>query len=226
MTRIIAFIAIYVLCFTSSIATASLPTELTVISYHEIADPKDALIPQYAVSPTNFVRQMDWLKNQGYPFVSVDQVLAARAGKLPLPEQAVLITFDDGYRSVYTNAFPILKLFNAPAVVAVVGSWLDQTKGEVVNFDGRSVSRQEMLSWDQIKEMTSSGLVEIGSHTYGLHDGILANPQGNMEPAATTRLYLPALKRYEDEETYKKRIFTDLKKITNFYANTAFVLHG
>ncbi len=212
MTRIIAFIALWVLCFTSTIATASLPTELTVISYHEVADPKDALIPQYAVSPTNFVRQMDWLKNQGYHFVSVDQVLAARAGKLPLPEQAVLITFDDGYRSVYTNAFPILKLFNAPAVIAVVGSWLEPTTGEVVNFDGRSVSRDEMLSWAQIKEMTASGLVEVGSHSYSLHDGIQANPQGNMEPAATTRLYLPKLKRYEDEETYKKRILTDLKK--------------
>lgn len=191
---------------------AALPTELTVISYHEIADKKDALIPQYAVSPTNFVRQMDWLKNNGYCFVSVDQVLAARAGKQPLPEHAVLITFDDGYRSVYVNAFPVLKLFNAPAVIAVVGSWLEPTANGMVNFDGRSISHNEMLSWAQIKEMTDSGLVEVGSHTYDLHDGILANPQGNMEPAVTTRLYFPKTKSYEDETSYKNRIFADLKK--------------
>jgi biofilm PGA synthesis lipoprotein PgaB len=54
----------------------------------------------------------------------MDQILAARAGKLPLPEKAVLITFDDGYHSVYANAFPILKLFNAPAVIAVVGDFV------------------------------------------------------------------------------------------------------
>jgi len=211
MTRLlIAVMSLWLLCLQH--ANAALPTELTVISYHEIADQKDALIPMYAVSPTNFVRQMDWLKNHGYHFVSVDQVLNARAGKTPLPEQAVLITFDDGYRSVYNNAFPILKLFNAPAVVAVVGSWLEPVSGQVVDFDGRKVQREEMLSWQQIKEMTDSGLVEIGSHTYALHDGILANPQGNMEPAATARVYFPAQKRYEDEDSYKKRIYTDLKR--------------
>ncbi len=212
MTRLLAVLTVWLLCLTGTQTFAALPTELTVISYHEIADKKNALIPQYAVSPTNFVRQMDWLKNNGYHFVSVDQVLAARAGKLPLPERAVLITFDDGYRSVYTSAFPMLKLFNAPAVIAVVGSWLEPTTGEVVNFDGRSVSRDEMLSWAQIKEMTDSGLVEVGSHTYGLHDGISANPQGNMEPAVTTRVYTPNSKSYEAEDLYKKRIYTDLKK--------------
>lgn len=212
MTRLLAVLTLWLLCLTGTQTFAALPTELTVISYHEIADKKNALIPEYAVSPTHFVRQMDWLKNHGYHFVSVDQVLAARAGKLPLPERAVLITFDDGYRSVYTNAFPILKLFNAPAVIAVVGSWLEPTSGEVVNFDGRAVSRDEMLSWAQIKEMTQSGLIEVGSHTYGLHDGISANPQGNMQPAATTRIYSPATKSYESEERYKKRLYTDLKK--------------
>jgi biofilm PGA synthesis lipoprotein PgaB len=212
MTRLLAVLTVWLLCLIGTQAFAALPTELTVISYHEIADKKDALIPQYAVSPTNFVRQMDWLKNNGYHFVSVDQVLAARAGKLPLPERAVLITFDDGYRSVYNSAFPILKLFNAPAVIAVVGSWLEPTSGEVVNFDGRSVSREAMLSWAQIKEMTDSGLVEVGSHTYGLHDGISANPQGNMEPAVTTRIYTPNSKSYENENLYKKRIYNDLKK--------------
>lgn len=212
MTKLLAVLTLWMLCLTGTPTFAALPTELTVISYHEIADKKNALIPEYAVSPTNFVRQMDWLKNHGYHFVSVDQVLAARAGKLPLPERAVLITFDDGYRSVYSNAFPIIKLFNAPAVIAVVGSWLEPTTGEVVNFDGRVVSRDEMLNWTQIKEMTDSGLVEVGSHTYGLHDGISANPQGNMQPAATTRIYSPTTKTYENEDRYKKRIYADLKK--------------
>mgnify|MGYP000594301897 FL=1 len=76
-------------------------------------------MPEYAVTPTNFVRQIDWLRNNGYHFVSIDDVLAARAGKRRLPENPVLITFDDGYTSVYTYAFPILKMFRIPAVVEI-----------------------------------------------------------------------------------------------------------
>jgi biofilm PGA synthesis lipoprotein PgaB len=75
--------------------------ELTILSYHEIADKADALTPAYAVTPTNFLRQMDWLRNHGYQFVSIDDVLASRAGKKPLPDKAVLVTFDDASQSVY-----------------------------------------------------------------------------------------------------------------------------
>ena len=69
--------------------------ELTVLSYHEIADKADALTPAYAVTPTNFLRQMDWLRNHGYRFIGIDDLLAARAGKRPLPPKAVLVTFDE-----------------------------------------------------------------------------------------------------------------------------------
>lgn len=193
-------------------AEAVLPAKLTVISYHEIADPRDSLVPDIAVSPTNFVRQMDYLKNHGYRFVSVSDVLADHAGTRPLPEKAVLITFDDGYQSVYTHAFPILKLFNAPAVVAVVGSWLEVPGSGEVNFDGKHIPRSEFLTWDEIHEMVSSGLVEIGSHTFDMHHGALANPQGNMQPAATARLYQADNKRYEEESTYRKRILADLRR--------------
>ena len=100
------------------VAQAASQPRLTILSYHEIAEGNDALVPAYTVTPTNFVRQMDWLKNNGYHFVGMNEVLADNAGKKPLPDKAVLITFDDGYQSMYVHAFPILKLFNAPAVVA------------------------------------------------------------------------------------------------------------
>ena len=92
----------------AALARADEPAELTILSYHEVTDRAQALSPFYAVSPTNFVRQMDWLRNRGFRFVSVSDVLAAREGKRPLPDRAVLITFDDGYESVYRNAWPVL----------------------------------------------------------------------------------------------------------------------
>ena len=210
-TRLMPLLWGFLLCLLSSVGLAATPdNKLTILTYHEIAEKSDALEPAFAVSPTNFVRQMDWLKNNGYHFVSMDDVLADRSGKKPLPEKAVLLTFDDGYRSMYANAFPVLKMFKAPAVVALIGNWLD-TNG-TVRFEGKPVPRNVMLMWDDVRAMTQSGLVEIANHTYNMHEGILANPQGNMQPAATARRYMPELKRYEDETSYRKRIYADLKR--------------
>jgi len=204
------FLVMLCLLALCSVAQADPQPKLTILSYHEIAEGNDALVPQYTVTPTNFVRQMDWLKNNGYRFVSVNDVLADYAGKKALPDKAVLITFDDGYRSVYVHAFPILKLFNAPAVVALVGKWMEVPENGKVNFDGRSIPRTDLLSWQQINEMTRSGLVEVASHTYGMHEGIVSNPQGNLQPAATARRWIAEEKRYEDETSYDHRVRADL----------------
>ena len=182
---------------------------LTILSYHEIAERSDALIPQYAVTPENFAAQMQWLKASGHHFVSMSEVLASQSGKHPLPSDAVLVTFDDGYRSLYTQAFPILKSMDIPTVVALVGSWLEPQQGDV-DFDGRPIPRSDLLSWDDIRTMERSGLVEVASHSYALHRGIRGNPQGNLEPAATTRQWLGT--RYEDEAGYRRRIAADLQR--------------
>lgn len=184
--------------------------EFTVLSYHEIAEKTDALIPEYAVSPTMFVRQIDWLRNNGYNFISVDDILAHKAGQKMLPPKAVLVTFDDGYRSAYDHALPFLRMLGIPSVVAVVGAWEEESG--TVNFDGRMIPRNKLMTWDQLREISKGGLVEIGSHTYDLHHGLQGNPQGNMEPAATTRRYLPDIKAYESETVYQARIAADLKR--------------
>jgi poly-beta-1,6-N-acetyl-D-glucosamine N-deacetylase len=210
MTRLVPLLWALLLLLPASRSTADTGEELTVLSYHEIADRGEALVPQYAVTPTDFVRQMDWLRNRGYHFVSVGDVLAGREGRKPLPDKAVLITFDDGYQSVYDHGWPILKMFRIPAVINVVGSWLEE-KG-TVNFDGKELPRGKLLSWRELREMSESGLMEIGSHSFDLHRGIVGNPQGNLQPAATTRRYLPDEKRYEDEATYRRRVQVDLER--------------
>lgn len=210
LMRLLPLLCVLVLLMPAGRAVADTEEKLTVLSYHEIAERDQALVPEYAVTPTNFVRQMDWLRNNGYHFVSVSDVLADRDGKKPLPEKAVLITFDDGYQSVYDHAWPIIKMFRIPAVIAVVGNWLEEK--DHVNFDGKSVPRAQLLSWDELREMSQSGLVEIGSHSFDLHHGLQGNPQGNMQPAATTRRYLPESKGYENEASYRQRVQADLKR--------------
>jgi poly-beta-1,6-N-acetyl-D-glucosamine N-deacetylase len=209
-TRLVAPLWALLLLLPALRAESGTGEQLTVLSYHEIADRGAALVPQYAVTPTDFVRQMDWLRNHGFHFVGVDDVLAARSGKRPFPEKAVLITFDDGYQSVFDHAWPVLKMFRIPAVINVVGSWLE-AKG-TVNFDGKELPREKLLSWDEVREMTQGGLVEIGSHSFDLHRGIIGNPQGNLQPATTTRRYLPEERRYEDDAAHRRRVLADLER--------------
>lgn len=187
-------------------------TALTIIGYHEITDRKDALIPSYAVTSQQFSEHLDWLKNNGYHFINVDQLIKAHEGKYSLPSKPVLLTVDDGYQSFYQNAYPIIRAKKVPVVLAVVGSWLEPKEGQKVDFGGESISRDKILSWKELKEMQSSGLVEIASHSYQLHQGIVGNPQGNLEPAAITRIYDSTSKTYESDEHYQSRIFQDLKK--------------
>ena len=182
---------------------------LIVLAYHEIDEPAKAVMPDYVVTPENFRAQLAWLKDHDFHFVSLDQVLRARAGKELLPEHPVLLSFDDGYRSVFTNAFPLLEQYKAPAIIALVGTWLAPKDGENIQFGDQLLARERMLSWDQLRIMLKSGLVEIASHTYDLHHGINANPQANSEPAVTTRLYEPA-KGYENESAFRQRLKADL----------------
>ncbi len=184
------------------------PNEFTIMSYHEIAEKTKTLDNTYAVTPSNFEHQMHWLIENGYHFISVDDILKYRKNGGLLPKKAVLITFDDGYSSVYTNAYPILKKYKIPSVIALVGSWL--LEKETVDFGGNMIERGEFLSKEQLKEMTDSGLVEIASHSYGMHKGIIGNPQGNMQPAIRTRQWLAEQQKYEDEKSYEKRIRDDL----------------
>jgi len=190
------------------------PNDFTIFSYHEIAEKSETLDSTYAVSTASFEAQMRWLIDDGYHFIKIDDIINARKHNKPLPSKAVLITFDDGYQSVYANAFPIIKKYQIPTVIALVGSWLQAT--DKVDFDGHLIDRSKFLSQKEIKEMVASGLIEVGSHSYFLHRGVLGNTQGNMEPAAITRQWLPDKKVYEDDKSYQQRIYADLKTNNDF----------
>ncbi|KMN34164.1 hypothetical protein VI26_14320 [Chromobacterium sp. LK1] len=184
--------------------------QLIILCYHEVGKTDEAASDPFAVDARSLVRQMEWMRGQGYSFVSLQQVLDDRAGGKPLPDKAVLLTFDDGYRSVYTNVYPVLKLFKAPALIALVGSWLQVPEGRQVSYGDGVAPRDKFLSWAQIREMRDSGLVEVASHSYASHLGLQANPQGNMEPALTTRVY--RANGYESEPAYLARIRDDLRR--------------
>jgi len=188
--------------------------QLVVLSYHDVRGELNDRTggDQYAISSQNFTAHLDWLAGQGYNPVSLQQVVdAARNGK-PLPRKPVLLTFDDGLRSVYQTVYPLLRAYGYPAVVAVVSSWIDLPQGQSIDYGPRPFTHGDFLTWQQLREMQDSGLIEVVSHSHAMHTGIPANPQGNSAPAAITRRYDANTGRYEDQQTYEARVRADLAR--------------
>ncbi|MEC9483878.1 MAG: poly-beta-1,6-N-acetyl-D-glucosamine N-deacetylase PgaB, partial [Halomonas sp.] len=188
------------------------PGEFSVISYHDVVDldqtPNMKVYPQ-TITRNLLIQHFNLFAELGYHPVSYQQIIDARAGKAPLPDKAILLTFDDGYRSFYDIVYPLLKLYDYPAVTAVVGSWLDVPAGGQVPYGDTTLPRERFMTWDQLREMQASPLVEVASHTYDLHKGILGNPFGNQQPAATTSAWSPD--GYESESAYLERIRNDMR---------------
>jgi biofilm PGA synthesis lipoprotein PgaB len=186
-----------------------------VLCYHDIRDNlRDwghSWPDPTAVGTHEFIRQMSWLNENGYHPVSMQQILDARKGKAKLPEHAILLTFDDGYKSVYTKAFPVLKQFGFPAVIALVGDWIQSPHGAEVQYGDHLLPRAEFVDWDEVREMQASGLIEVASHSHSLHKGITVNPQGSSIAAAVSRYYWPETHSYENDEQYARRIKADFK---------------
>lgn len=139
---------------------------ITVLAYHHIIPdelPKGATTK--AVIPIfEFEVQMKYLYENGYYTASLKDVEDFLYNGKTLPERTVLITFDDGYESNFVYAFPILKKYNFKAVVFLIGNTIVK---EDEPFNPNILNR---LSFRQIKEMKSSGLVEFGSHTFNAHE--------------------------------------------------------
>jgi peptidoglycan/xylan/chitin deacetylase (PgdA/CDA1 family) len=140
-------------------------TRVPVLMYHHIVPEELGLHKNNgAVLPVGeFRRQMKYLHDEGFYTPTLSELEAFVKGQADLPEKSVILTFDDGYESNYIYAFPILKQYNLKAVINLIGALIPEKNGE---FDPQVLT---YLSHAQLKQMTDSGLVEIGSHTYDLH---------------------------------------------------------
>lgn len=185
------------------------PPDFVTVAFHDVVDRQEDRDAD-AMTTVELVRFFDWLKGNGWNPISLDDLEATKRGAKPLPPKAILLTFDDGYASVYTRVYPLLLAYRYPALVAVVGKWMEGGPGSTVAYGDKTVPRSRFLSWDQVREMEASGLVEVASHSYDLHETVLGNPQGNMQPAGATWKYDAATGSYEDDAAYRSRVRADL----------------
>jgi len=120
---------------------------IPVLNYHLVSNEK---INTLAITPNEFDEQMSYLHDNGYTTISPDQLLDYIQYNEPLPENPILITFDDGYRDAYLEAYPILKKYNFTATIFLITDYVG--------------NNSRYLTWEQVKEMHDNGFV-FGSHT-------------------------------------------------------------
>ena len=212
MTRVTSAIT---LCMLSLLAlSAHAGQSFIAIAYHDVRHDvaADYDPDQLAVSTQHLAAHFAWLHHHGYTPVSIDDLIAAAHHERSLPDKAVLLTFDDGLKSVYTDVYPLLKIFDYPAVVSVVTDWLEIAPERTVQYGQRQLGRDDFISWAEARQMQASGLVEFASHSADLHRGIVANPQANLMPAAVSRAYSGG--RYESHGDFQARIAADLARST------------
>jgi peptidoglycan/xylan/chitin deacetylase (PgdA/CDA1 family) len=133
--------------------TASLP----VLTFHVLDD----LGTVISVSPGVFRRGMARLHEGGYRTLSLLEVADCLRRGAPFPDHSFVITFDDGYRSVYDEAFPVLQHYGLSATVFLtVGEKAAAgPSGRLPSLNGRA-----MLAWREIREMQRWGIA-FGAHT-------------------------------------------------------------
>ena len=124
-----------------------------ILLYHHVEN--EVSTSRYTVSIPDFRSQMAALDEMGFTAITISQFLEALLDGSDLPQNPVVITFDDGFESVYQNAFPIMKDFGYPGVFYIVAN--------------RIYDVPEFVNVAELKEMIAAGW-EIGSHSYSHAD--------------------------------------------------------
>lgn len=169
---------------------------VAVLMYHHLS--AKPLLPSI-LTVNRFAAQMKLLKQEGYHVITMGQYRKFMLGGGQVPDNAVLLTFDDGYESFYKLAYPILRKYGYPAVNFVIVSDVD---------DPRKTGLPK-LTWTQMREMQRYGM-GFYNHTYNLHFYDTVDADGGTEPALVARRYIGDETRNETNEEYYRRITGDL----------------
>lgn len=173
--RGIALLVLPMICVLSLLWCSPLPAErstaspaggdsvsLPIFLYH-IISPKGSY--QFGITPSELENDLIYLSKNGYTTITMTQLIDYVDTGKSLPRKPVILSFDDGYYNNYVYAFPLLKKYHAKMVFSIIGKSTDDFS--MHPSDNLSYAH---VTWDQLNEMTGSGLVEVQNHTYNLHE--------------------------------------------------------
>lgn len=190
------FIVYRILCF-NSVNAENDEVFLPVIMYHSVYGdmPQD-----YVITPEQLENDMKWLADNGYTSVTAQQIIDHTLNNYTLPQKSVLITFDDGFYNNLSVALPVLKKYKMHAVVSIVGRFTDEYAENDPHSDSYSY-----LTWNDISELTDSGCIEFGNHTYDMHSAI-----GRRKGCSKME--------NESDDKYKSALTDDILKLQNAFS--------
>ncbi len=145
----------------AALSADEISTQVPILMYHHLSED---VTNSEMVSPEQFEAQIRALSEAGYTGVSFDELQAYVLRGEPLPEKPVVITFDDGYRSNYTLAYPILQKYGMKATIFAVGVSFGTD-----HYKDTDYAITPHFGAAEAAEMTASGLISIQSHTYDMH---------------------------------------------------------
>ncbi len=128
-----------------------------ILTYHSISSGDSPL----KISPKLFAEQMEWLRDNAR-VVSLSEIVAALASRRPLPERAVVLTFDDGFQDFYISAAPLLHRWGLPATVFLATGYCGRTNAWPGQPDW--VEQEPLLDWQQVAELAGLGF-SFGAHS-------------------------------------------------------------
>ncbi|MBQ9737487.1 MAG: polysaccharide deacetylase family protein [Clostridia bacterium] len=183
---------------TLSAASKKGKIEVPILMYHSILRSTNTH-GNYIISESAFESDLKFLKDNGYTTIFIGDLIDYVEGGKELPQKPVILTFDDGYYNNYLYAFPLLKKYNSKAVLSIIGYYTDlytETPDENPSYSH--------VTWGNVKDMLSSGLVELQNHSYNLH----TTDKGRNGSKK---------KRGESDTEYRALLTSDLGKLQNSF---------
>lgn len=145
----------------------------SILMYHRVCDPAPGVpAPTWNVPPARFRAQLKGLLARGFEPWSLSRLLAAREAGQPIPANAFVVTFDDGYANNLLFAEPILRELGVPATIFLATAFIDSPQR--FPFDDWSAAGSAAVpaeAWrpltrTECEQLLSSGLIEFGAHTH------------------------------------------------------------
>lgn len=127
-----------------------------VLCYHSVSKGDDRDVEP--LDPDLFEEHLKFLKEH-YNVLRLSDLGSALAEGKSLPEKSVILTFDDGYQDNFVTVFPLLKKYEMPATIFLVSGFIDNR----IRLKG--AEQWSPVTWEQVREMNDSGLVDFGGHT-------------------------------------------------------------
>ena len=162
---LVLFCNIFITLPTVSAADRTSGSGATVLIYHRFGEDK---YPTTNIAADRFREQLEFLRKKDYRVIPLEQLVYSLKQGAPLPDRSVVITIDDGYKSVYETAWPLLREFGYPFTVFL---YTKATDNKHWNY----------MTWDQVREMKVAG-VDFQNHGYA-HEHMAFKPD-NMDMEA------------------------------------------